>query len=46
MPVVDTMGARGGAIHSDEEYLIVESLVERAQLSALTILRLANGEAL
>ena len=46
VPVVDTMGARGGAIHSDEEYLIVESLVERAQLSALTILRLAQGEAL
>ena len=46
VPVVDTMGARGGAIHSDQEYLIVESLVERAQLSALTILRLAQGEAL
>jgi len=46
VPVVDTMGARGGAIHSDKEYLIVESLVERAQLSALTILRLANGEEL
>jgi len=44
VPVVDTMGARGGAIHSDQEYLIVESLVERAQLSALTILRLAGGE--
>jgi len=46
VPVVDTMGARGGAIHSEAEYLIVESLVERAQLSALTILRLADGEAL
>lgn len=46
VPVVDTMGARGGAIHSSEEYLIVESLVERARLSALTILRLAHGEAL
>lgn len=46
VPVVDTMGARGGAIHSDQEYLIVESLVERAQLSALTVLRLAKGEAL
>jgi glutamate carboxypeptidase len=46
VPVVDTMGARGGAIHSDQEYLIVASLVERAQLSALTILRLANGEGL
>ena len=46
VPVVDTMGARGGAIHSDDEYLIVDSLAERARLSALTILRLAGGEAL
>ncbi|HLL30712.1 MAG TPA: hydrolase [Allosphingosinicella sp.] len=46
VPVVDTMGVRGGAIHSDAEYLIVESLAERAQLSALTILRLAQGEGL
>ena len=44
VPVVDTMGARGGAIHSSDEFLIVGSLVERAQLSALTILRLAQGE--
>ena len=41
VPVVDTMGVRGGKIHSDEEYLIVDSLKERAALSALTILRLA-----
>jgi len=46
IPVVDTMGVRGGAIHSDAEYLIVESLAERARLSALTILRLAQGEGL
>jgi glutamate carboxypeptidase len=44
VPVVDTMGVRGGNIHSMEEYLIVDSLKERAALSALTILRLA-GEA-
>jgi glutamate carboxypeptidase len=44
VPNVDTMGVRGGAIHSDEEYLIVESLAERAALSALTILRLAEGQ--
>jgi glutamate carboxypeptidase len=43
VPVVDTMGVRGGKIHSPEEYLIVESLAERAALSALTILRLADG---
>jgi glutamate carboxypeptidase len=45
VPVVDTMGVRGGKIHSMEEYLIVESLGERAALSALTILRLAGGGA-
>ena len=43
VPVVDTMGVRGGKIHSMEEFLIVESLQERAALSALTILRLAEG---
>ena len=43
VPVVDTMGVRGGKIHSEEEYLIVESLAERAALSALTILRLAQS---
>ena len=45
VPVVDTMGVRGGKIHSMEEYLIVDSLAERAALSALTILRLAGGAA-
>jgi glutamate carboxypeptidase len=40
VPVVDTMGVRGGKIHSMEEYLITESLGERAALSALTIMRL------
>jgi glutamate carboxypeptidase len=43
VPVVDTMGVRGGKIHSMEEYLIVDSLKERAALSALTILRLAEA---
>jgi len=42
VPVVDTMGARGGAIHSPDEYLIVDSLAERARLSALTIMRIAE----
>ncbi|MGI8610732.1 MAG: hydrolase, partial [Sphingomicrobium sp.] len=42
VPVVDTMGVRGGKIHSAEEYLIVDSLRERAALSALAILRLAG----
>ena len=43
VPVVDTMGVRGGAIHSTDEYLLVDSLAERAALSALTIARIAEG---
>ncbi|WP_022686540.1 hydrolase [Sphingomonas phyllosphaerae] len=43
VPVVDTMGARGGAIHSADEFLIVDSLAERAALSAVTMLRIADG---
>lgn len=46
VPVVDTMGVRGGAIHSPDEFLIVPSLAERARLSALVLHRLACGEAL
>jgi glutamate carboxypeptidase len=42
VPVVDTMGVRGGSIHSAEEFLIVDSLTERARLSALTIMRIAE----
>jgi glutamate carboxypeptidase len=45
VPVVDTMGVRGGKIHSMEEYLITDSLGERAALSALTIMRLAREAA-
>jgi glutamate carboxypeptidase len=43
VPVVDTMGVRGGAIHSPDEYLIVSSLAERAALSAIVLHRLAKG---
>lgn len=43
VPVVDTMGVRGGAIHSPDEFLIVASLAERAALSALVLHRLSGG---
>jgi len=43
VPVVDTMGVRGGAIHSPDEFLIVPSLEERAKLSALVLHRLSTG---
>ncbi|KQM66730.1 hypothetical protein ASE65_01165 [Sphingomonas sp. Leaf16] len=42
VPVIDTMGVRGGAIHSVQEYMIVDSLAERARLSALAIARIAG----
>jgi glutamate carboxypeptidase len=46
VPVVDTMGVRGGAIHSPDEYMIVSSLRERAALSALVLHRIALGDPL
>ena len=43
LAVVDTMGVRGGAIHSADEFLCADSLVERAQLSALVLMRVAQS---
>lgn len=42
VPVVDTMGVRGGSIHSADEYMFADSLAERARLSALSILRIGE----
>ena len=42
LAVVDTLGPRGGAIHSADEFLCVDSLVERARLSALLLMRVAQ----
>ncbi len=46
VPVVDTMGVRGGAIHSPDEFMIVPSLRERAALSALVLTKLSTGDPL
>ncbi len=43
VPNIDTLGVRGGSIHSDQEFMHIDSLSERAQLSALLLLRLADG---
>lgn len=43
-PNVDTLGVRGGNIHSAEEFAILSSFVERAKLSALLLLKFASGE--
>ncbi|MFQ3596184.1 MAG: hydrolase [Sphingomonadaceae bacterium] len=42
LAVVDTLGVRGGAIHSAEEFLVVESLAERARLAALVLMRIGR----
>lgn len=42
-PNIDTLGVRGGRIHSADEFMIVSSLSERAGLSALILNRLADG---
>jgi glutamate carboxypeptidase len=44
LPNVDSLGVRGEFIHSDQEYVLVDSLVERASLSALFLMRLARGD--
>ncbi|KTD82235.1 hydrolase [Legionella waltersii] len=43
LPVLDTLGVRGGNIHSDQEYILLDSLSERAALSALLLVDLAQG---
>jgi glutamate carboxypeptidase len=43
-PNVDTLGVIGGNIHSDQEFIKLDSLVSRAQLAALILLKLASGE--
>ncbi|KTD60149.1 carboxypeptidase G2 and to acetylornithine deacetylase/succinyl-diaminopimelate desuccinylase [Legionella sainthelensi] len=43
IPVLDSLGVRGGKIHSEEEYILLDSLPERSALSALLLLDLAQG---
>ncbi len=44
IPVIDTLGVRGANIHSTQEYAKLDSLVERAKLSALLLLKIAAGD--
>jgi glutamate carboxypeptidase len=44
LPNVDSLGPRGGNLHSPQEFLLVDSLAERAKLSALLLMKLAAGE--
>ena len=42
LPNVDTLGVRGDFIHSHNEYIQLPSLTDRAQLSALLLLHIAQ----
>lgn len=44
LPNIDTLGVLGGDIHSDQEFAWPASFVERAQLSALILCKVASGE--
>ena len=44
LPNVDSLGVRGGNIHSSGEFMLADSLSERAQLAGLLLMRLASGE--
>jgi glutamate carboxypeptidase len=38
------MGPCGGHLHSEQEYLLIESLPQRAKLAALLLLRIAGAQ--
>jgi glutamate carboxypeptidase len=44
LPNIDTLGARGDHMHNPNEFLILDSLVERVKLTTLLLMRYASGE--
>ncbi len=44
LPTIDTLGVRGGEIHSPQEFVELDSLPERAKLTALLLIKIANRE--
>jgi Acetylornithine deacetylase/Succinyl-diaminopimelate desuccinylase and related deacylases len=44
LPTVDTLGVRGGNLHTSEEFVLLDSLCERVRLSALFLMKLGAGE--
>jgi glutamate carboxypeptidase len=43
LPTIDTLGVRGGGLHTPDEWIELDSLVERCQLLAILIARLSAG---
>lgn len=44
LPTIDTLGVRGGGLHTPQEWIDLSSLVERCQLLAVTIVRASNAD--
>jgi glutamate carboxypeptidase len=42
LPNVDSLGVCGGKIHSSEEYMLIDSLITRSQLTTAILTRLAE----
>lgn len=45
LPCIDTLGVRGGGLHTTDEWIELDSLVERAQLMAVLVSRLSERAA-
>lgn len=45
LPTLDTLGVRGGGLHTPQEWIDLSSLVERCQVLAITMLRSGNPAA-
>jgi len=42
LPTIDTLGVRGGGLHTPQEWIDLSSLVERCQLLAILLSRLSE----
>lgn len=44
LPNIDNLGVRGDNIHSDAEFVYIDSMIERTQLTLLFLMKLASGQ--
>lgn len=44
LPTIDTLGVIGGNLHTHNEYMLVDSLWQRAKLTSLFLLKIAKGD--
>lgn len=44
LPIIDNLGVQGDNIHSESEYLLIDSIPQRTQLCALFLMKLASGD--